>query len=179
MAVAGRTSDSRETRSSRYSDSSSGHLTSRRGILEVGTALTASKPIQEGVEEIARELAPDVVSIRSSPGLDWSEHPAMGLADNLLGQADHVGPITLLCGKLATALATQVRQSLRRAVSTAYDAQVYGALFQLPIEDAASRWDGSGEARSGLERAFTHGSMKHYQETRGFLKTNFEATFVL
>jgi len=103
----------------------------------------------------------------------------MGLADNLLGQADHVGPITLLCGKLATALATQVRQSLRRAVSTAYDAQVYGALFQLPIEDAASRWDGSGEARSGLERAFTHGSMKHYQETRGFLKTNFEATFVL
>jgi len=33
-------------------------------------------------------------------------------------------------------------------------------LFHLLIEDAASRWDGSGEARSGLERAFTHGSMK-------------------
>ena len=43
----------------------------------MGVALVAAKAIQECVEEIARELSPDVVSIRSSPGLDWSEHPAL------------------------------------------------------------------------------------------------------
>jgi hypothetical protein len=45
--------------------------------LKAGAALTAAKPIQGCVDEIARELSPDVVSIRSSPGLDWSEHPAI------------------------------------------------------------------------------------------------------
>ena len=45
---------------------------------------------------------------------------------------------------------------MRRAVSTAYY-----ALFQLLIEDAAQRWQGSSEARTGLERAFAHGPMKN------------------
>ena len=52
-------------------------ITTRWGILKAVTALIAAKPIQECVDEIARKLSPDVVSIRSSPGLDWSEHPAL------------------------------------------------------------------------------------------------------
>jgi hypothetical protein len=33
-------------------------------------------------------------------------------------------------------------------------------LFHLLVDDAAGRWDGSAEARSGVERAFQHGAMK-------------------
>jgi hypothetical protein len=35
------------------------------------------------------------------------------------------------------------------------------ALFRLLIEDAALRWQGTREARNGLERAFDHGPMKN------------------
>jgi hypothetical protein len=41
-------------------------------------------------------------------------------------------------------------------VSTAYY-----ALFHLLIEEAALRWSGSPEARTGMERGFQHGSMKN------------------
>ena len=34
-------------------------------------------PTQEQVDQIARELAPDVVHIRMRVGHDWSEHPAI------------------------------------------------------------------------------------------------------
>src|SRR6266404_3678937 len=46
--------------------------------------------------------------------------------------------------------------SLRRAVSTA----CY-ALFHLLTEEAARRWSGASEARTGMERAFQHGPMKN------------------
>jgi hypothetical protein len=69
----------------------------------------------------------------------------MGLAQDLLQQARH----------LATYEGANPSQaSLRRAVSTAYY-----ALFHLLIEDAAQRWQGSSEARTGVERAFDHGPM--------------------
>ena len=71
----------------------------------------------------------------------------MGLAQDLLQQADHLASYE---GSNAS------QASLRRAVSTAYY-----ALFQLLIEDAAQRWQGSSEARTGLERAFAHGPMKN------------------
>jgi len=74
----------------------------------------------------------------------------MGLADDSLGQDDHLAVCD--AGKH---VGKPGQASLRRAVSATYH-----ALFHLLIEDAASRWDGSVEARSGLERAFTHGSMK-------------------
>ena len=71
----------------------------------------------------------------------------MGLAEDLLQQADH----------LATYQGPNASQaSLRRAVSTAYY-----ALFHLLIEEAALRWSGSPEAQTGLERGFQHGSMKN------------------
>ncbi len=70
----------------------------------------------------------------------------MGLAHDLLEQANH----------LATYEGANPSQaSLRRAVSTAYY-----ALFQLLVEDAGGRWQGSVEARTGLERALQHGSME-------------------
>ena len=70
----------------------------------------------------------------------------MGLAQDLLQQANH----------LATYEGANPGQaSMRRAVSTAYY-----ALFHLLIEDAALRWQGSSEARTGIERAFDHGPMK-------------------
>jgi len=71
----------------------------------------------------------------------------MGLAEDLLLQADHLA--TYEGGNPSQA-------SLRRAVSTAYY-----ALFHLLIEDAAQRWQGSPEAHTGLQRAFSHGPMKN------------------
>jgi uncharacterized protein (UPF0332 family) len=70
----------------------------------------------------------------------------LGLAHDLLQQANH----------LATYEGANPSQaSLRRAVSTAYY-----ALFHLLVEEAGGRWQGSIEARTGLERALQHGSMK-------------------
>lgn len=70
----------------------------------------------------------------------------MGIAQDLLQQANHLAAYE---GNNPT------QASLRRAVSTAYY-----ALFHLLVEDAAQRWQGSHEARGGLERAFDHGPMK-------------------
>ena len=71
----------------------------------------------------------------------------MGLAQDLLQQAD----------RLATFEGVNPSQaSLRRAVSTAYY-----ALFHLLIEEAALRWQGSSEARTGFERGFQHATMKN------------------
>jgi uncharacterized protein (UPF0332 family) len=70
----------------------------------------------------------------------------MGIADELLALAGH----------LATSSSPAFEQaSFRRSVSTAYY-----ALFHLLVNEAAQRWNGSAEARLGLERAFKHGSMK-------------------
>ena len=44
---------------------------------------------------------------------------------------------------------------LRRSVSTVY----YG-LFHLLLEDVGQRWQGSAAAKTGLERALNHGTMK-------------------
>jgi hypothetical protein len=70
----------------------------------------------------------------------------MGLADDLLQQADHL---------LTYQGENPSQASLRRAVSTAYY-----ALFHLLIEEAAQRWQGSPEACTGLQRAFGHSRMK-------------------
>ena len=71
----------------------------------------------------------------------------MGIAQDLLQQAEHLASYEG---------ANPSQASLRRAVSTAYY-----ALFHLLTEDAALRWSGSSEARTGLERAFQHGPMKN------------------
>jgi uncharacterized protein (UPF0332 family) len=69
----------------------------------------------------------------------------MGVAEDLLQQANH----------LATYEGPNPSQaSLRRAVSTAYY-----ALFHLLAEAAALRWNGSPEARTGMQRGFQHGPM--------------------
>jgi uncharacterized protein (UPF0332 family) len=70
----------------------------------------------------------------------------MGLAEDLLQQADHLATYEGLNPSQA---------SLRRAVSTAYY-----ALYHLLVEEAAQRWSGSSEARTGMERGFQHGPMK-------------------
>jgi uncharacterized protein (UPF0332 family) len=71
----------------------------------------------------------------------------MGLAQDLLQQANHLA---------AYEGVNPSQASLRRAVSTAYY-----ALFHLLIEEAALRWGGSSEARTGVERGFQHGPMKN------------------
>ena len=71
----------------------------------------------------------------------------MGIAEDLHDQARH---LAVYQGDNPT------QASLRRAASTAYY-----ALFHLLIQDAALRWDGSSESRSGVERAFSHGQMKN------------------
>ena len=71
----------------------------------------------------------------------------MGLAQDLLQQAAHLATFESV---------NRSQASLRRAVSTAYY-----ALFHLLIEDAGLRWQGSSEARTGLERGFQHATMKN------------------
>jgi len=71
----------------------------------------------------------------------------MGIAQDLLQQAEHLASYEG---------ANPSQASLRRAVSTAYY-----ALFHLLTEEAALRWSGSSEARTGVERAFQHGPMKN------------------
>jgi hypothetical protein len=39
--------------------------------------MIATLPTQQRVDEIARDLAPDVVRIRFNAAPDWSEHPAI------------------------------------------------------------------------------------------------------
>jgi hypothetical protein len=39
--------------------------------------MTITRPNEEQVERIARDLAPDVVRIRFNVGQDWSEHAAI------------------------------------------------------------------------------------------------------
>jgi uncharacterized protein (UPF0332 family) len=74
----------------------------------------------------------------------------MGIADELLALAGH----------LATPPSPAFEQaSFRRSVSTAYY-----ALFHLLINEAAQRWNGSAEARLGLERAFKHSNMREISE---------------
>lgn len=70
----------------------------------------------------------------------------MELAGDLLDVAEH---LALYQG------ANPTQAALRRAVSTAYY-----AIFHLLIHDAADRWSGSPEARTGFMRAFEHTSMK-------------------
>lgn len=72
----------------------------------------------------------------------------MGLAQDFLTQANH----------LATHEGANPSQAaLRRSVSTSYY-----ALFHLLVHDAALRWQGGSlAATTGLERAFSHGSMKN------------------
>ena len=74
----------------------------------------------------------------------------MGIADELIPLAGH----------LATSPSPAFEQaSFRRSVSTAY----YG-LFHLLIGKAAQHWNGSSEARLGLERAFNHKNMREISE---------------
>lgn len=39
--------------------------------------MTATEPIQDQVDQVALDLAPDVLRIRCQIGQDWSEHPAV------------------------------------------------------------------------------------------------------
>ena len=39
--------------------------------------MTITRPNAEQIEQIARELAPDVIRIRFNIGQDWSDHPAI------------------------------------------------------------------------------------------------------
>jgi uncharacterized protein (UPF0332 family) len=77
----------------------------------------------------------------------------VGLAQDLLQQADHLA---------AYEGANHTQVALRRAVSTAYY-----ALFHLLIADAATRWQGSPAANTGLERGFQHGPMKDISKRFG------------
>jgi uncharacterized protein (UPF0332 family) len=70
------------------------------------------------------------------------------------------GELLELAAYLATSPFPAFEQaSFRRSVSTAYY-----ALFHLLVTEAAQHWNGSAEARLGLERAFNHSDMKKISE---------------
>ena len=68
------------------------------------TRIISTLPTQERVDEIARDLAPDVVRIRLTEAPDWSEHPALYfrvvLADEA-GRSDRLADVT---GRVSTKL---------------------------------------------------------------------------
>lgn len=61
-----------------------------------------------------------------------------------------------MANQLVKQAGVPTQAALRRAVSTAYY-----AVFHLLSEEAGRRWDGTAAARTGMERAMTHASMKN------------------
>ena len=56
--------------------------------------MIASTPTQEQVDQIAKDLAPDVVRIRIRLGEDWTEHPAIYLRVILSDEACRPGRLS-------------------------------------------------------------------------------------
>ncbi len=59
--------------------------------------MTVTRPNEEQVRQIAKDLAPDVISIRFNIGQDWSEHPAVYLRiilSDAASQPDRLADVT-------------------------------------------------------------------------------------
>lgn len=59
--------------------------------------MIATRPNQEQVDKIARDLAPEVVRIRFNLGQDWSEHPAIYfrvILSDAASRPDRLGNVT-------------------------------------------------------------------------------------
>jgi hypothetical protein len=63
------------------------------GILEAGALMTETLPTQEQVDQVARELAPDVVRIRLDVTEDWSGDPALYFRVILSDEASRREPL--------------------------------------------------------------------------------------
>jgi hypothetical protein len=64
--------------------------------------VTATIPTQEQVDQVVRELSPDVVRIRFNTGRDWSDYPAIYfrvLLSNEASESERLGEVTLAIEK--------------------------------------------------------------------------------
>ena len=71
--------------------------------------MTITFPTQEQVDQIARELAPDVVRIRYSSGQDWSEDPAIYFRVILSDEASRRGRLAEVTGLVRARLIDELR----------------------------------------------------------------------
>ena len=67
----------------------------------MGIPMIATLPTREHVDEIARELAPDVVRIRFNVAQDWSEHPAIYFRVVLSDEASREGRLADVTGRVS------------------------------------------------------------------------------
>ena len=66
--------------------------------------MIATLPSQQRIDEIATELAPDVVRIRSNVAPDWSEHPAIYIRVLLADDASRGDRLADVTGRIGTKL---------------------------------------------------------------------------
>jgi hypothetical protein len=66
--------------------------------------MIATLPTQEQVDQIARDLAPEVVRIRWQAGQDWSEHPAIYFRIVLSDEASRPERLADVTGTVSTRL---------------------------------------------------------------------------
>jgi hypothetical protein len=66
--------------------------------------MIATLPTQGQVDQIARDLAPDVVRIRWQAGQDWSEHPAIYFRIVLSDEASRAERLAEVTGTVSARL---------------------------------------------------------------------------
>jgi hypothetical protein len=70
--------------------------------------MTAILPTQQRIDEIARQLAPDVVRIRFNIAPDWSEHPAIYFRVLVADSASRGDRLADLTGRVSAELFDQL-----------------------------------------------------------------------
>jgi hypothetical protein len=73
--------------------------------------MTATVPTQEQVDQIAQELAPDVVRIRCREDLDWYGDPALRFRVILSDEASQRPRLAEVARKVRTAVSDRLRLS--------------------------------------------------------------------
>ncbi len=70
--------------------------------------MTATLPIQQRIDEIATELAPDVVRIRINVAKDWSEDPAIYFRVVLADDASRPDRLADVTGRVRAKLSDEL-----------------------------------------------------------------------
>jgi hypothetical protein len=70
--------------------------------------MIATLPTQQRLDEIAHELAPDVVRIRFNVASDWSEHPAIYFRVLLADHASRSDRLADVTGRVSSVLFDQL-----------------------------------------------------------------------
>jgi hypothetical protein len=81
----------------------------QRCILDAGVCMIETLPTQEQVDQVARELAPDVVRIRLLVSEDWSGDPALYFRVILSDEASRREPLLAVTRLVRAKVAEELR----------------------------------------------------------------------